>query len=139
MKRYLRIAALCALWLIPMAAQAAGVDTDGVVRNRFGLGTESYPYVYNGTSWDRQRTPTVFKTLSAVVITSETTVWTPTSGKKFRLMGFCLTQGVATGAVTFKDNTGGTVIFTLPANTIGVSQCTPPLYNGIRARRPTTS
>src|SRR5258708_7046612 len=62
--------------------------------------------VFNGVSWDRLRTPSVFKQLSAVVVTSETTIWTPTSGKKFRLMGFLLTQGVLTGAVTLKDNTG---------------------------------
>lgn len=67
-----------------------------------------------------QRTPKVFKPLSAVVITNETTIWTPTSGKKFRLMGGYLAQGVATGAITLRDNTSGTTILIVPQNTVGV-------------------
>ncbi len=76
--------------------------------------------VFNGASWDRLRTPNVFKLLSAVVITSETTIWTPAAGKKFRLMGFLLTQGILTGSVALRDNTGGTIIFRIPPNTIAV-------------------
>lgn len=86
--------------------------------------------LFNGATFDRPRTPFVFKTLSAVVITSETTVWTPATGKKFRLMGFMLAQGVATGAVTFKDNTAGTTIFIMPAHTVGVGMVVH-LGNGI--------
>lgn len=77
------------------------------------------------------RTPAVYKTLSAVVITSETTIWTPAAGKKFRLMGICVTQGVATGAVTLKDNTAGTTILIVPQNTIGVYECIQLPGNGI--------
>lgn len=91
----------------------------------------SWDYRYNGATWDRQRIPSVFKNLSAVVITSETTIWTPAAGKKFRLMGYCLSQGVATGAVTLKDNTAGTTILILPANTIGVAFCSNFNGNGI--------
>ncbi len=65
---------------------------------------------YNGATWDRTRTPTVFKTVSLSAGTTETTIWTPASGKKFRLMGFILTPGAAT-TLTFKDNTSGTTIF----------------------------
>lgn len=88
-------------------------------------------YNYNGASWDRQRTPVVFKILNAVVITSETTIWTPTAGKKFRLMGYVLTQGVATGAVILKDNTAGATIYIIPPNTIGVVIPQANLGNGI--------
>lgn len=63
----------------------------------------------------------VFKNLSAVVITSETTIWTPASGKKFRLMGLVLAQGVLTGAITLKDNTAGSTILIIPPTTVGVS------------------
>jgi hypothetical protein len=63
--------------------------------------------------------PTVFKSFSGTVITSETTIWTPTSGKKFVLMGFVITQGVATGNITVKDNTAGTTILTIPATPVG--------------------
>lgn len=92
---------------------------------------DSWSYLYNGASWDRQRVPIVFKNLSAVLITAETTIWTPTAGKKFRLMGFCLAQGVVTGAITLKDNTAGTTILIIPQNTIGVSFCSPAVGNGI--------
>src|SRR6185312_5484342 len=60
--------------------------------------------LFNGATYDRPRAPLVFKTLSAVVITSGTTIWTPATGKKFRLMGLWLTQGVATGALTLEDH-----------------------------------
>jgi hypothetical protein len=65
------------------------------------------------------RTPDTFKSLAAVDVSSETTIWTPTSGKKFRLMGFVITQGVATGDVTLNDNTGGTTILVIPATPTG--------------------
>lgn len=89
-------------------------------------------WLYTGAgSMVRQRTPTVFKTLNAVVVTSETTIWTPAAGKKFRLMGFYLAQGVATGAITLRDNTAGTTILIVPQNTVGVASASPPLGNGI--------
>ncbi len=65
-------------------------------------------------------TANVFKTVSATVITNETTVWTPASGKKFRLLGWYLAQGVATGAITLRDNTGGSTIVIIPQHTVGV-------------------
>lgn len=84
-----------------------------------------------GTSGVQLRTPNVFKNLSAVVITAETTIWTPAAGKKFRLMGFMLTQGVLTGAITLKDNTAGATILIIPQTTIGVYIISPDMGNGI--------
>jgi hypothetical protein len=75
-------------------------------------------------------TPNVFKSLSGVVITSETTIWTPASGKKFRLMGFVITQTVVTGDITLKDNTGGSTILVIPATPVG-QPLYVPLGNGI--------
>lgn len=49
----------------------------------FGVGT----YAWNGTTWDRQRVPTTFKTATATG-SGDTALWTPTSAKKFRLMGY---------------------------------------------------
>lgn len=92
--------------------------------------TTSATTVWDTSGYSAARSPLVFKSASATVITSETTVWTPAAGKKFRLMGFCLTQGVATGAVTLKDNTAGTTIFTVPQNTLGAALCVQ-LGNGI--------
>src|SRR5262245_12815875 len=65
-----------------------------------------YLYGFNGTTWDRMRVANVFKSVALAAGTTETTIWTPQSGKKFRLMGFCLTAGAAT-TLTFKDNTAG--------------------------------
>lgn len=64
----------------------------------------------NGATLDVVRTPKVFKTQAAVSVASEATLWTPTSGKKFRLMGFDL-AGDQAGTYTFKDNTAGTTIY----------------------------
>lgn len=54
--------------------------------------------------------PIVFKTVGLTAATAETALWTPASGKKFRLMGFILTPG-ATGTLTLKDGTGLATIF----------------------------
>lgn len=94
-------------------------------------GAIGFDYIWNGSAWDRYRSPSAFKNVSAVLITAEATVWTPAAGKKFRLIGYCLTQGVVTGAVTLKDNTAGTTILIIPQNTIGVSQCGSLGTNGI--------
>jgi hypothetical protein len=119
------VAVLSAAPAYPQAAD--GLTVTGTVPPA----TRALRYMFNGSTWDRTRNPNVFKSLSAVVVTTETTIWTPTSGKKFRLMGFCLAQGVATGAVTLKDNTAGTTILVIPQNTVGVAVCSPVLGNGI--------
>lgn len=43
--------------------------------------------VYNGATYDKPRTPTTFKTVQATA-SGNTALWTPTTGKKFRLMRF---------------------------------------------------
>lgn len=62
--------------------------------------------VFNGTTWDRQRTPNVFKYIGAVAVTAGTPVaiWTPATGKKFRLMGYSLFSG-GTTTIYLKDAT----------------------------------
>lgn len=132
-RRSVRVATLAAMVAIGAlaAAPARAQLSDAVVANKQGQNVQDFQYLFNGLTWDRMRTPFVWKQLSAVVVTSETTIWTPAAGKKFRLMGFCLAEGVATGAVTLRDNTAGTIIFTIPQNTIGVAFCTPPMGNGI--------
>jgi hypothetical protein len=68
----------------------------------------NFLYGPNGVanSWFYQRTPVVFKTIAAVAVTAGTpvSIWTPTSGKKFRVMGFMLSLSVA-GSVILKDGT----------------------------------
>lgn len=51
-------------------------------------------------------TPTVFKDLAAVTITTITTVWDPGSGKRFRLMGGTISVSAA-GSVLFEDGSAG--------------------------------
>jgi hypothetical protein len=72
----------------------------------------------------------VFKSFSALAITSEATVWTPTTGKKFRLMGFVITQNTLTGDITVKDGSGGSTILTIPATPVG-QPLAVPLGQGI--------
>jgi len=61
---------------------------------------------FNGATWDRVRLPNVSKDVNGVSITTIATVWTPASGKKFRLMGGSISSSVA-GAVLFEDNAAG--------------------------------
>lgn len=58
-------------------------------------------------------TPTIWKPQAALAINSETAIWTPASGKKFRILGFLLV-GSAAGYITIKDNTAGTTIMVVP-------------------------
>lgn len=86
--------------------------------------------VYNGLTWDRQRTPNVFKTFSLAASSAEQTIWTPTAGKKFRLMGFVLTINTLAATVTFRDNTAGATIF-VTAGLAGAIVAPSNLGNGI--------
>lgn len=106
-------------------------DADAMANLAAGvLPVQARNVLFNGATWERWRNPNVFKSLSAVVVTAETTIWTPAAGKKFRLMGYILSQGVATGAVTLKDNTAGSTIHIIPQNTIGVYIVSPGFGNG---------
>lgn len=71
---------------------------------------------------ERVRTPTTFKAGSGAS-NGDNTIWTPTAGKKFRIMGLFLSNGTANAqTIQIKDNTAGTVIFAvvLPA-TVGAN------------------
>lgn len=69
--------------------------------------------------------PTVFKSLSAVDISSEVTVWDPATGKKFRLLGFVITQGTLTGDIILRDDTAGATILVIPATPVGQPLAVP--------------
>lgn len=66
-------------------AQAPSSDGFGTTTRREHVA--AYQFLYNGTSFDRTRTPNTFKTVTATA-TGDTAVWTPTSGKKVRLMRY---------------------------------------------------
>lgn len=106
--------------LLTITAFQARVPAPALLSNAAATPTApavgAYPLIYNGVTWDFQRTPTVFKPFSLSSGTAETTIWTPASGKKFRLMGFVIGAGAAT-TILFNDNTGGTLIFTAKVTT----------------------
>lgn len=88
--------------------------------------------IFNGQTLSRLRYPGKFITLNAVSIAAETTIWTPASGRKFRLMGYNLTSGTVGGNVLLKDNTAGSTIHIIPfgAASANVSIPYPGLGNG---------
>jgi hypothetical protein len=100
---------------------AAGATTERAADNLTDAIAGSYfpgalPMLFNGANFDRGRTPAVFKDLPSTAVTAGTgiTVWTPAAGKKFRLMGFCLSASVA-ASIIFGDNAVGTILFRTPA------------------------
>lgn len=125
MKKLLLGLALASCFTLASAQNSDGLNPSSTA------GAIGFDYIWNGASWDRYRSPNTYKNVSAVVVTSETTVWTPAAGKKFRLIGYCIAQGVAAGAVILKDNTAGTTILIIPQNTLAASQCGTLGTNGI--------
>ena len=87
-------------------------------------------YLWNGASFDRARTPVVFKQISNVAVVSGTpqTIWTPGAGKKFRLMGFMVSLSVA-GFVIFEDS--GVQMVRTGAMAAAVGLANSPMGNGI--------
>lgn len=82
---------------------AAGIDL-----------TSNYIGAFNGQMIQPIRQPGKYPIVSAVSVAAEATIWTPASGRRFRLMGGLLTSGTVGGNVTLKDNTGGSTIGLLP-------------------------
>lgn len=80
-----------------------------------GLTTLAYNMLYDAqaVNFERLRVCNVFKDVNAVAAGSIVTVWTPQSGKKFNLMGGCISVSAAC-SVLFEDNAGGTFIYRTP-------------------------
>ena|SRR5438132_3739281 len=74
--------------------------------------------------------PNVFKQVNGVTITTAQTLWTPASGKRFRLMGYHLGITVAGGNVLLRDGAGGATIVTIPI-VLAVGGFPMQLGNGI--------
>jgi len=58
-------------------------------------------------------TPSKYVDMSAITITTIATVWDPAAGKKFRLMGGCISVSAA-ASVLFEDNAASTTVFRTP-------------------------
>jgi hypothetical protein len=84
---------------------------------------------YNGQILARTRVPGKFVNIAGVA--SGTTLWTPASGKRFRLMGYVLMTTTANGVLTLTDSGNSTVI---PGGIIPLSitapTISPPQGNG---------
>lgn len=110
--------------IAPTWAQGAtaAIDTGG-----------NFQSAFNGQIGEAMRSPGKFITLNAVSVATETTIWTPAAGKRFRLMGYVLTSGTVGGNVVLKDNTAGTTIGVIPFGAANATiNVTPPaLGNGI--------
>lgn len=132
-------------WFGAAGQQAVGIGTSGTVTTTeralnsiqgHNDGNQGFPLevldmLHTGSGLQPIRTPKIFIPLNAVAVGAEAALWTPTAGKKFRLMGYVITQGVATGNIVLKDGTGLATILVIPAHTIGVAQISPAMGNGI--------
>lgn len=96
-----------------------------------GISSSSMMYAYSGGAilgWDRVRVANLFKSVLGTA-TGSTALWTPTSGKKFRLMKYKLdvpNSTIAASAadltITFLDSATATNVIetiSIPATTIG--------------------
>lgn len=77
------------------------------------IGAANLVWDAGAAAWKRAHAPTIFKDMATVTITTITTIWTPTSGKKFRLLGGTFSVSAAC-SVLFEDNAGGTTIYRTP-------------------------
>lgn len=96
-------------------ASVASIQADGLSGSTYNLLlTSAWQMGFNGASWDRVRVANVFKTVAATAL-GNTAVWTPASGKKFRLMGGLITiagtaAAISVEVVQLTDGAAGTVI-----------------------------
>lgn len=78
-------------------------NADDKTPGNYPLGVASLPWGYvGGTAWDRIRTTKIFKQVNAATA-GDNAVWTPATGKKFRLLGFVLACGAIAVNVYLKD------------------------------------
>jgi uncharacterized protein (DUF1786 family) len=92
---------------------------------------ESVALQTGSATFDRMRTPSVFKPQNtvAVALSPGTAVWTPAVGKKFRLMRAVISSSVV-GNVVLTDASGGTVIAVVPITAIANAPVVVDLGNG---------
>ena len=106
-------------------ATATVTDIVAVLRNDTTVPEWVANADFNGTGWESQRIAKTFKAQNVVAIATETAVWTPAAGKKFRLMGGDVAIS-SNGTLTLRDNTAGTVIAAVQL----AANVTVPLFGG---------
>ena len=89
----------------------ANQSTDGAAGTAFLSSSLS---LFNGSTFDRVRVGKIYKYIEYLNLANATatTVWTPASGKKFRLMGVMIGLGATNGLVHLRDGAGGSAFFT---------------------------
>jgi hypothetical protein len=77
---------------------------------------------------------TVVKTVTSQAVTAGTaiTVWTPASGKRFRLLGWSLSSSAAASLLFRYGATPTTFLVTEKVAAAGISQNPPGFANGLR-------
>jgi hypothetical protein len=101
---------------------------------------EVVPGLYTGSNQaDRQRGPNTFRPFNAQAVTASTAntptlIWTPASGKKFRLMGYWFST-INSAGLLFHDlasvGSGGLLNIPSPIAAAGGEIKSPPLGNGV--------
>lgn len=111
---------------IPVAFPGANANSSGEpFANASVAAIAAWGFGFNGVSWDRKRVPSIVKTV-ATQASGNTALWTPASGKKFRLQRIMVqitsdaaTSGGADITIDLKDgsstSTGVTFTVFVPA------------------------
>lgn len=103
------------IWARPNNADGLAAETTG------NLASDAFLYAFNGTTFDRIRAANIYHNV-VTAAAGLTAVWTPTAGKKFRLMGYTISVAGTIGAsgpntIQLRDG-AATVIKTHLANMI---------------------
>lgn len=88
-------------------------NTDGNVATAQTMITSAYNQGFNGSTFDRIRVGKTYKYIEYLNLADNTatTVWTPASGKKFRLMAVQISSSAAS-LLHLRDGAGGTIFHT---------------------------
>jgi hypothetical protein len=78
---------------------------------------QNFPMLWNGSTWDRKRVASIVVPLSNIAVsTSPASIWTPSSGKKFRIMGGTVSLS-ASVTLAFQDAGTTFAIFSMTSGT----------------------
>lgn len=96
-------------WYTPYTSTFGSADTLSSTQTLQGVG--SYGLNFTGTNWERVRGTKLYKyqEFNTLLNAGTFTVWTPTSGKKFRLMGISISSSAASRLLV-KDGASGSII-----------------------------
>lgn len=111
------------------AGTAIGTTGNPIAVTPLPLDEQDRPLVQYKTgtaSYEPACTPVVFKDIPATAMTAGTpgAIWTPATGKKFRLIGWCISLTVA-GAIIFRRGAANTTFFRTGLRPAGESHETP--------------